>query len=99
MPHGETMTNEMNGPTDEEIRASVEKTIFETFHQQSVIYREFILEVVGTAEIETDDWGVHVRIITEGDFENFSLSGAWSILHLSEDRLFAAYVGWSIEKL
>jgi hypothetical protein len=92
-------------PTEEEEqiierhREKHEDHVINTFHDKEVHYREYALSFIGTATIETDAWGVRVEVTVKGREKPFSLAGRWDVLSISETRMAALYVNWSIERL
>ena len=82
--------------TPESLRTRFELHIMESFHEQRVLFEEGGIRINATAQLECDAWGVSVRLQPENDYESFTVSGAWEILSIRENRLAAAYVSWGI---
>ena len=81
----------------ERLREKHEDHVINTFHNKEVHYREYPLSFIGTATIETNAWGVGVEVKVEGREKPFSLAGRWDVLSISETRMTASYINWSIE--
>ena len=63
---------------------------------QRVFYREGLLQFYCKASLTISGWGLHVQIEPEIDREPFTVAGAWEILSITQNRVAALYVDWSI---
>jgi hypothetical protein len=71
--------------------------IMTLFDGKSVSFREGVLRFICDATVTCTDWGVSVYLKPKSEQFPFTVDGAWEILSLVNQRLSAAYVGWSIE--
>jgi hypothetical protein len=71
--------------------------IMTLFDGKSVSFTEGVLNFICDATVRCTDWGVSVHLKPGTEQAPFTVDGAWEILSLFEERLSAAYVGWSIE--
>jgi len=78
------------------IRTKLEEHVLSTFNGNKMWYQENTLQIYGTVNLTTDEWGVHVNFVSENR-EPISLSGRWDVIIAYSNHLGAQYCGWSLD--
>ena len=89
------------GIMSEKIKIKEKREEFESLVQSwngtEMWFQERMQQFPGIVEINTDDWGVKIIIISEY-YRKFSVSGRWDILSVWSSGMSALYCGWTLDK-